>query len=231
MGVGGNLNEMPYTFAQLEGLWIQNGGGRAAAPVAAAIALAESGGNPNATNYNSNGSIDRGLWQVNSTHGTQSTYDINGNTRAAISISSNGSNWSPWTTFTSGAYRSFLPASTTSPQYVGLSIPSPPSPFSLPFGPLSGFNLPDIGSLLGTVGQGVGSITGLGGIGKSIQNLADIIKFLFSYRFLYLIGGGILLLLGLYLLARNQDVGPSTTIYPKAEVPGIGKIVSRAEIL
>jgi hypothetical protein len=31
-----------------------------------------------------------------------------GNARAAIAISNNGTNWAPWTTFSSGAYRKFL---------------------------------------------------------------------------------------------------------------------------
>lgn len=34
----------------------------------AAIALEESGGNPLAHNHNSNGTVDRGLWQINSIH-------------------------------------------------------------------------------------------------------------------------------------------------------------------
>src|SRR5690606_38269312 len=37
---------------------------------AVAVCLAESGGRPNAINdKNTNGSIDRGLWQINSIHG------------------------------------------------------------------------------------------------------------------------------------------------------------------
>ena len=33
------------------------------------IAMGESGGNPRATNQNTNGTVDRGLWQINSVHG------------------------------------------------------------------------------------------------------------------------------------------------------------------
>lgn len=97
-----------YTAGQLEQLWIQNGGNPSAAPVAAAVALAESSGNPAATNHNTNGSIDRGLWQINSVHGTQSTTDVVGNVKAAIAISNNGANWAPWRTYVSGAYKQFL---------------------------------------------------------------------------------------------------------------------------
>lgn len=100
---------MSFDYGQIEQLWIQFGGNPSAAPMAAAIAMAESGGNPNAQNSaNSNGTIDRGLFQINSVHGAQSTFDLASNIRAAIQISNNGSNWQPWSTFSNGAYRRFL---------------------------------------------------------------------------------------------------------------------------
>lgn len=102
-----------YSYAQLEGIWINNGGSPGAAPMAAAIAMAESGGDPNAANNNTNGTTDRGLWQINSIWGALSTFDVNGNAKAAIQISNNGSSWSPWVTFTTGAYKAFLSSSTS----------------------------------------------------------------------------------------------------------------------
>lgn len=86
----------PLTFDQLKTLWVQAGGNPAAAAVAAAVALAESGGRPDAFNGNGGKSQDRGLWQINSVHGAQSTYDPMGNARAAVAISNNGTNWKPW---------------------------------------------------------------------------------------------------------------------------------------
>jgi hypothetical protein len=97
-----------YSKAQLESLWTQYGGNPAHAGLAAAVALAESGGNPHSTDDDGNGSVDRGLWQINSVHGAQSTYDIAGNVKAAIAISDNGANFGPWVTFQTGAYRKFL---------------------------------------------------------------------------------------------------------------------------
>lgn len=97
-----------YSYSQLETLWIDNGGNKAAAAIAAAIAMAESGGDSTAVDNDANGTTDRGLWQINSTHGAQSTFDVNANAKAAISISNNGTNWQPWTTFVSGAYKKFL---------------------------------------------------------------------------------------------------------------------------
>lgn len=87
-----------YSFKQLEDLWVKYGGNPIYKSMAAAVATAESGGNTEATNRNSNGTTDRGLFQINSIHGSQSSYDVATNVRAAISISRNGSNWRPWCT-------------------------------------------------------------------------------------------------------------------------------------
>jgi hypothetical protein len=87
-----------YTFQQLVDLWVQAGGNAASGAMAAAIAMAESGGDPDATHVNTNGTTDRGLWQINSIHGAQSTTDPTANARAAVAISGNGSSWRPWCT-------------------------------------------------------------------------------------------------------------------------------------
>lgn len=89
---------------KLERLWDQAGGNPAQAQMAASIAMAESSGHPDATDNNTNGTTDRGYWQINSIHGAQSTYDPQGNARAAVQISGNGTNWSPWVTYQTGAY-------------------------------------------------------------------------------------------------------------------------------
>ena len=52
-----------------------------------------------------NGTVDRGYWQVNSIHGALSTYDPAGNARAAVQLSGDGTNWSPWVTYQTGAYQ------------------------------------------------------------------------------------------------------------------------------
>ena len=89
-----------YNCSMLEHLWDSVGGNPAAAYVAAEIATAESGGNPRAISPTN----DFGLWQINGTHGALASLDPIANAKAAVIISGNGSNWSPWTTFTSGAY-------------------------------------------------------------------------------------------------------------------------------
>jgi LysM repeat protein len=85
----------------LEELWEQAGGADGEAVMAASIAMAESSGQQFATG----GAGERGYWQIHPDHGSLSTYDPLGNAKAAVVISDDGRNWTPWTTFTSGAYR------------------------------------------------------------------------------------------------------------------------------
>ncbi len=90
--------------AGLEALWESAGGSRAAAFTAAEIAMAESSGHQYASLVNTNGTTDRGFWQINSSHGSLSTFGAYANARAAVLISSDGADWSPWVTWQTGAY-------------------------------------------------------------------------------------------------------------------------------
>ena len=85
----------------LEELWQEAGGSHAEAFMAAEIAMAESSGEQFAT-----GTVgERGYWQINPNHGALSTYNPLGNAKAAVILSDDGTDWDPWTTFTSGAFR------------------------------------------------------------------------------------------------------------------------------
>ena len=88
----------------LEVLWESAGGSSAEAFTAAEIAMAESSGRQYASLDNTNGTTDRGYWQINSVHGSLSTYDARANARAAVLISNNGRDWTPWVTWNTGAY-------------------------------------------------------------------------------------------------------------------------------
>jgi len=85
----------------LEALWEEAGGSHAEAFMAAEIAMAESGGNQ----YALSPTDDYGYWQINASHGpAMATFNALGNAKAAIAISRDGTDWYPWTTYTSGAY-------------------------------------------------------------------------------------------------------------------------------
>lgn len=86
------------SYADAMNAWIQAGGNPQAAQMAAAIAVASSGLNPDASATASDGSgiISRGLWQIPSTFNALSTNDPVANARAAIQVSSNGTDWHSW---------------------------------------------------------------------------------------------------------------------------------------
>ncbi len=89
-----------YSCSALERLWEAAGGNSADAFMAAEIAMAESGGNPNAISP----TADYGLWQINESNGALATLNPYQNARSAVVLSNDGTNWSPWTTYYSGAY-------------------------------------------------------------------------------------------------------------------------------
>lgn len=105
-----------YGHAALEQLWTSNGGSPATANVAAAVAQAESGGSPSATSANPDGGTNAGLWQLD-TLGKGAGYtaaqlaDPATNARVTIMASANGTDWSAWAAYASGAYRQYLGAS------------------------------------------------------------------------------------------------------------------------
>jgi Lysozyme like domain len=107
-----------YSYAQLEQLWINNGGSPALAPVAAAIAEAESGGNPQAENTKDNNGTQTswGLWQISDgTHSQPVPGILDPNTNAAQAVAKYqaAGGWSPWGTYSSGAYTAYLSPGTT----------------------------------------------------------------------------------------------------------------------
>lgn len=121
---GGGGTGRRYTYAQLEGLWINAGGPKKLAPVMAAIAMAESGGCSAA--LNSIGAC--GLWQI---HPRQSgCLDAVTNARMAVA-KYQGQGLGAWTTYTTGAYKAFLAAGTTPDLTAGGSPAPAPSASAL----------------------------------------------------------------------------------------------------
>jgi LysM repeat protein len=89
-----------YSCSALEQEWEAAGGSAAHAFMAAEIAMAESGGNPNAISPTD----DFGLWQINGSNGALATLNAFQNAKSAIILSDDGTNWGAWTTYHSGAY-------------------------------------------------------------------------------------------------------------------------------
>jgi hypothetical protein len=99
------------TYAELEGYWIQAGGSSTMAPLMAAVALAESSGNPDATNPTDNNGRQTswGLWQLSDgTHAEPNGWsDPLTNAKMAVT-KYHSQGLGAWGTYTSGAYKKYL---------------------------------------------------------------------------------------------------------------------------
>lgn len=100
------------TYSQLEGTWIKAGGKASLAPLMAAIALAESGGESNARNDKDNHGTQSsfGLWQISTgTHAVPNSNWADPLTNAKLAVGKYQSQGlDAWGTYTSGAYKPFL---------------------------------------------------------------------------------------------------------------------------
>jgi peptidoglycan hydrolase-like protein with peptidoglycan-binding domain len=92
--------------------------------LAAAVAMAESGGNPYAVG---DGGTSFGLWQIHMPahpeFDASKLLEPNYNAHAALLISKSGTDWTPWTTYKTGAYKAYL-----APDVSG-AAPSPVLPY------------------------------------------------------------------------------------------------------
>lgn len=94
---------------------------------AVAIAMAESSLQSDAENFNSDGSYDFGLWQINSVHKGSDTievfrqkmFDPRKNAAKAFEVSSGGTNFTPWVTYNNGLHKPFLARARTG---VGIAL-------------------------------------------------------------------------------------------------------------
>jgi hypothetical protein len=175
-----------FSYGQLEQLWIQAGGPKAMAPLMAAIALAESGGNPSANNYTDNGGTQTswGLWQIsNGTHSEPVPNIDNPLVNAQQAVAKyNGQGLSAWGTYDSGAYQQFyqggVPPSKL-PQGGGGSGSNTggaggvttdsftTSDITLPGAPWPNFSIQDIP---------LDIIGGFGSVGSTAGSIADLAK-------------------------------------------------------
>jgi hypothetical protein len=180
------------TLESILDLWTRAGGNPQAGQVAAAVSRAESGWRPTAESPpNSNGTVDRGLWQVNSVHGALSTFDPLSNAKAAVEISGNGTNWKPWcTAWSDGA--------------CGTKGGSPPPPGGVAAGsPAAAYMTGDLSPVTvdGSGGAGVetaGIGGGVGGIGSGLLSWMGLPVVGVGM----VVGGALLMLAGAYVLGR-----------------------------
>lgn len=170
------------------------------ARIGAAIAMAESGGNLTAHNAVAPDN-SYGPWQINmigalgparrALYGlstNEQLYDLPTSARVVKGISSNGSNWGPWSTYKSGSYKAFL-GNTVANDPTGIHIPIP----SLP-------GLSDITAPF----QGFGKI--IDGVSKTASWISNSSNWV---RILYVTGGVVVIVVGLDMYLNSTGAGKS----------------------
>lgn len=170
-------------------------------PLVVGIALAESGGNPDAiNNHNANGSVDHGLMQINSVHSDLlSKYnwrDPAQNMKMAYLIYKQaGDKFTPWSTYNSGAaqahevpikgYAKVPPSSANSPAVENTGLP------------------------------------GLGGITDSLSSISHFFSVVTNPELWKRIGYGsaaiVIIILGFLILAR-KPIGKAATVAAKGAI-------------
>lgn len=195
-----------YSLAKSAGLSDGN------AKIAAAIAMAESGGNPNA--HNATPPDDSyGLWQINmlGSMGTNrrfiyrlksnsDLYDPATNARVMAAISQGGRSFSAWTTYTRGTYKQYINNPVTS-----VSVPAAGGAYTDKSVP----------NAIGAAKDAVSGVTGLADLvvkanaallstGKWVSNPSNWV------RVGYVAGGGALIVITLYALINSTTVGSKT---------------------
>jgi hypothetical protein len=187
-----------FSYAQLEQLWINAGGTADTAPIAAAIAEAESGGVSNraypstyVTPGQGSATDATGLWQIlGPPAGFTAAQLTDPSSNAAMAVAKYqqaGNSFTPWVTYTNGAYLASLSSGTT------------PDP-NVPGGGTTAATLTaaqQAGSTTCLIGFNTPSVLGLGGGTVCILSKAQMRNIAGSAL---IVGGGVLVLAGLVLI-------------------------------
>ena len=101
------VSDVTIARAALAGGWPS-----AQVATAVAVALAESSGDATATNRNTNGTTDYGLWQINSIHKADlaggNWQDPTANARMAYAVFKRSNGWSPWYAWRDGKHLKYM---------------------------------------------------------------------------------------------------------------------------
>ena len=199
-----------YSYGQLEGLWIAAGGSTATAPLAAALAEAESGGNslaayPGTTVAPGQGSNTdaTGLWQILGVppgFTPSQLTDPFQNARMAVAKWKAAGGFSPWQTYDTGSYSvrnnvPVIPWTGGTVQGVQGNVPGVSAPGATPSGAVTGSGSvsPDVGK--GITGTGpdpnapggiIGFAEGLpviGGLVTALEPLLHAVATVIDYSF------------------------------------------------
>jgi hypothetical protein len=174
---------------------------------AVAVALAESGGDPTQRNTNTDGSIDRGLWQINNKAHPDVTDAEADNpataAKAAYKISQGGRSWRPWVAYTNGSYK----------RYANRAAKAGAAALALnPRDLLAG--LPVVGGLADAPGMDA-----MAGLAKAVASVGSVVIKAGEWignprnwvRIAEVVGGAAAVAVGLVLISRSDAQGPAVS--------------------
>lgn len=184
---------------------------------ATAVALAESGGDPGASHVNTNGSVDYGLWQINTVHGgllnQGNKFDPLDNAKMALTVwRGAGGKWSPWSVYNNGRSQGFMAQAT-----LAAAKPVPPaSP--------AGASAPGSATAPGAPGEAGGTAQGsapasapnpvadaITSVLSPITGLVEKFKTILNVNFWWRLGAGILGVI-MILVSFVMISGQSSTV-------------------
>jgi len=208
---------------------------------AVAVALAESSGRTDATNHNSDGSTDYGLWQINSVHADllksgnwQTPLD---NAKMAKSVHDNAGSWQPWSTFNSGAWLAYYGRAKVASTATTDAVTTAGQPNVT----LTGFDWKTIlegpGALIpgfsGALGGGAaGALTGGGisGLADAITSLGKFLAFVADpknwLRVAEFLGGLAIVAWGLWQFVNATSLGGAIKSTAKSAAEGVAVAVA-----
>lgn len=178
---------------------------------AVAVALAEHHGKivETAVNRNSNGTIDTGIWQINSVHErahptwtSEWLKDPKNNAEAMAVVSKGGADWSPWSTYKDGSYKQYMTEAAAARDDVSGTggLGSIPNPLDV---------VDDVAGALTKIGSALGTFIGF---------LTDPN----TWRRIALIGlGGAVVVVGLAVVAHGTEAGQTAEDVAKTTVKAV----------
>lgn len=205
------------TQTELYSLALAQGLTPARARIAAAVGMAESGGNAQAHNTNAGtGDNSYGYWQINmlgkmgperlilfGIKSNDELFDGQTNARAMRILSANGQDFSPWSAYKNGSYKGFLNVPVTDqtkdPAWKDiLKALSPAYAIGSSVGGVSG--------TVSDVGQGIGSaVDTLNKGARWVSNAENWV------RVGYVVGGSAMIIVGLVMMIQSTSLGSAIT--------------------
>ena len=190
---------------------------------ATAVALAESGGDPGATHSNTNGSVDYGLWQINTVHGSLlnqgDKFNPLDNAKMALTVFRGaGNKWTPWPSYNNGSSQGFMAQAT-----LAAAQPVPPaSPAGASASAAASATAPGESGEAGGTAQGsapavtpnpvadaiTNALSPFTALASGVTGLMEKIKTVLNVNFWWRVGAGILgviMILASFMVLSGQS--------------------------